>query len=330
MAVDGRRFPGIIDSLATGFSLVLRRPYLIIVPFLVDLLVWAGPALSVEPLVYSAAARITSALASGPLSPDQLLTINAQVTQVADAVASWNLLGVLGWQVPNLLSMGTVDTAASQVTIDSYGGLLPLLLALALGGVLIACLFLAPLGQLVRSGSLYPADFASGLVGLWLRFTGYLAVVLLLALALGAAALLVLVLVSAISPLLASLVVLLAIGGGVLMAVYLFLGDEAVVVGGSGPLGAIKESVAIAFRHFWSVVGLFLLVNLLSQGLGLVWRSLASSQAGLWIAMAGNAFVATGLVASVMVYYWGRRPIVSEPVLSPIRNPGLSASMRDG
>ena len=328
--MNSRRVPGIIDSLTTGFSLVFRRPYLILVPFLVDLLVSAGPGLSVGPLVQAAVARIMSALASGPLSPDQLLDINAQVTQATDAVASWNLLGILGWQVPNLLGLGTVDISGPHVVVASYTGLVPLLLGLALGGVLIACLFLGPLGQVVRARGLHLPSLAPKLTGLWLRLTGYLGLVIVLAFALGTAALLVTALVTAISPVVASLVVLLAIGGGILAAIYLFLGDEAVVVGDAGPVRAIKESVSIALRHFWSVVGLFLLVNLLSQGLGLVWRHLGSGQAGLWIAMAGNAFVATGLVASVMVYYWGRRPIVSEPALSPIRNPGLSASKRDG
>ena len=316
--------------MTTGFSLVFRRPYLIIVPFLVDLLVSARLGLSAEPLVQSAVARIMSALASGPLSPDQLLDINAQVTQVTDAVASWNLLGILGWQVPNFLGLGSVDTSGPHIVIASYASLVPLLLALALGGVLIACLFLGPLGQVVRTRTLNLSTFAPRLAGLWLRLTGYLGLVILLALALGIAALLVIALVTAISPAVASLLILLAIGAGLLAAIYLFLGDEAVVVGDAGPVRALKESVSIALRHFWSVLGLFLLVNVLSQGLGLVWRALGSSQTGLWIAMAGNAFIATGLVASVMVYYWGRRPIVSEPALSPIENSGLSASKRDG
>jgi hypothetical protein len=136
--------------------------------------------------------------------------------------------------------------------------------------------------------------------------------------------------VTAFNPILASLVVLLAIGGALLVVIYLFLADEAVIVGGAGPLTAIKASFRIVSRQFWSVLGLFLIVSIISLGLDLVWSRVASTAVGIWGAIIGSAFIATGLAASVMIYYWGRRPSVAGTALSHTENPGLGASEKDG
>lgn len=328
--MSARRFPGIIDSLASGFSLVVRRPYLIVVPVLLDILAWKGPGISAGPVIQRASSWFLATVAAGALSPDQLLEANAEISALADTLSRWNVLGVLGWQVPNFLGLGSVDTPAAYVSISSLGSLVPLLLALALGGTLLGCLFLGPLGRVVRGIALDLPTFVRHLPGLWARFTAYLGLLILLGVTLGIPALLLTGLAMAFSPAAVALVMLLAIGGAFLLAVYLFLGDEAVIVGGVGPVRAIRESLRIATRHFWSVVGLFLLVTLISQGLDIIWRRIAPTTIGMWSAIIGSAFISTGLAASVMVYYWGRRPSVSEVALPREHDPGRSTSAKDG
>ena len=328
--MSARAFPGIIDSLTTGFTLVVRRPYLILVPILADILAWHGPGISVAPVVHQWSSRLLSSLTAAPLTPDQVLGVNAQVNDAAEALSQWNLLGVLSWQVPSFLGLGSVDTAGAYTSVSSLGSLLLLLLALALGGVLIGCLFMGPLGQVVREKALDLPSLVRGLPSLWLRFTGYLGLLIVAGMVVGIPTLLVIGLATAINPVIASLVVLLAIGAVFLAIIYLFLADEAVVVGGAGPLGAIKESFHITRRQFWPVLGLFLLVSVISLGLDLVWSRVASTTVGIWGAIIGSAFIATGLAASVMVYYWGRRPSVAGAALSQAENPGLTASTKDG
>lgn len=65
-------------------------------------------------------------------------------------------------------------------------------------------------------------------------------------------------------------------------------------------------------RHFWSVFGFFVLVNIISFGVELLLVRIASLPLGLLVAVAVNAYLATGLTAAIMVYYWERRPLAQE------------------
>lgn len=316
--------------MATGFALVVRRPYLVFVPILVDIWAWHGPGISAGPLIRQWASQFLSALSTSPLTPEQMLGVNTQVNEAAEALSQWNLLGVLGWQVPTYLGLGSAGNAEAYASVSSLAVLIFMLLGLALVGVLLGCIFLGPLGQAVRERALDVPTLIRDLPGLWLRFTAYLGLLVVAGMVIGIPVALIVGLVTAFNPILASLVVLLAIGGVFLVIIYLFLADEAVIVGGAGPRAAIKESFRIVSRHFWSVLGLFLLVSIVSLGLDLVWGRVASTAIGSWGAIIGSAFIATGLAASVMIYYWGRRPSVAGTALSQTENPGLSASEKDG
>src|ERR1044071_10211247 len=50
--------PGVIDTLTDGFQLVNRAPGLLLVPVLLDLLLWLGPKLSVARLGERALSRL--------------------------------------------------------------------------------------------------------------------------------------------------------------------------------------------------------------------------------------------------------------------------------
>jgi hypothetical protein len=316
--------------MATGFSLVVRRPYLVFVPILVDIWAWYGPGISAGPLIRQWASKLLSAFTAGPLTPEQMLGVNTQVNEAAEALSQWNVLGILSWQVPTYLGLGSVGNAEGYASVSSLATLVFMVIGLALGGVLLGCIFLAPLAQAVREKTLAVPTLVRDLPGLWLRFTAYLGLLIVAGMVIGIPIALIVGLVTAFNPILASLVVLLAIGGAFLVVIYLFLADEAVIVGGAGPLTAIKASFRIVSRQFWSVLGLFLIVSIISLGLDLVWSRVASTAVGIWGAIIGSAFIATGLAASVMIYYWGRRPSVAGTALSHTENPGLGASEKDG
>jgi hypothetical protein len=325
--VSARQSPGIIDSLSTGFGFVVRRPYFVLVPILVDVLVWKAPAVTAGPLVERLGGRILDIASASVASPDDLLGLNTQVTAFVDAIGNWNLVGVLGWQVPTFFGVGA--GGAGGVSLSSMASIVLLLFALALLGVLVGCAFLMPLAWLARGEQIDVPQLFQDLPRVWMRLAGYLGLLVLIGVVVGGLALLLFGLTTMFSPALASLVLLAALVVGILAFVYLFLGDEAVVVGGASPVRAIRESVAIARAHLWSVVGFFIISMVISQGLDLIWRRLAATEAGTWASLICSAAIATGLAASVMVYYWGRRPLVSVTKLPQEQNPGLTMGTRD-
>ncbi len=44
---------GVIDSLSLGFSFIIRYPWLLLLPLLLDVFLWRGPRISLSPLLDS-------------------------------------------------------------------------------------------------------------------------------------------------------------------------------------------------------------------------------------------------------------------------------------
>ncbi len=57
---------GLIDTLSSGFKVVQRRPWLVLLPVLLDLWLWLGPHWSIEPLTTG----LLGLLAAGNLPPE--------------------------------------------------------------------------------------------------------------------------------------------------------------------------------------------------------------------------------------------------------------------
>src|SRR5262249_39286186 len=95
--------PGVIDTLTDGFQLVNRAPVLLLVPVLLDLLLWLGPKLSVADLAERAPGRLVPPVEqlgqeAGPAATDQLDQLNQQVALLREAVRAFNLLSLLAFQ----------------------------------------------------------------------------------------------------------------------------------------------------------------------------------------------------------------------------------------
>lgn len=178
------RARGVIDSLSAGFGLLFRRPYLTLVPILMDLLLLASPGISFKPLLERALDRFLDLGVRASASPEEVVELNSRVDQLIELAGGVNLLGLLAWRVPSLRGVFG-PPAAGAALIDSWG---PFLLALALliaGGLLVGCLFMGPLGLLVSRGRLDLAVLWGKLGRFWVRLTLYHALLLAIALLLG-------------------------------------------------------------------------------------------------------------------------------------------------
>jgi hypothetical protein len=90
------------------------------------------------------------------------------------------------------------------------------------------------------------------------------------------------------------------------MLVYLFFLVDAVVIGGYGPLRAAKSSLLVVRQSLWSALGFVCLTLFISLGMQLVWGLLARQSWGLPVAILGNAYVSSGLIAASLLFYRNR------------------------
>jgi hypothetical protein len=94
---------------------------------------------------------------------------------------------------------------------------------------------------------------------------------------------------------------------------YLSRTTDAIAVSDAGPLRAIKLSVTVVRRNFWSMLRLFAAGWLISSGFPIAWAYLAQQTAGVPLAVVGNAFLNTGLLAAAMIFYRERLAALDQP-----------------
>ena len=80
--------------------------------------------------------------------------------------------------------------------------------------------------------------------------------------------------------------------------IYLGFTNEALVLGRLNPIQAISTSFKLVRQHFWSTLGLLIMVYVISGGSAIIWRSLFGTSWGVIIAVLGCAYIGTGLQAA--------------------------------
>ena len=295
----------VIDALSAGFGALGRSPGWALIPVAVDILLWLGPRLSPRPLVVRAfedLSRLSTRLAAEGAA-DALEAWR----QAAEQAGSVNLLGLITWwQVPTVIGPRPVPSPwpVPTIAVESWPLGLGLTVGVALAGLLLAAVYLGGLASALRGGA--PGSFVAFALRGWGRLT-VLVLLGLAALAVTAVPVLILVAVlNLISPALAEAVTLLWAIGLVWVNIYLFFVHPAMFVSDIGPVEAVKASVGLVRRNFWPAMGLILLFYLISFGMSIIWNALMAGWAGVLLAVAGNAVVASGLILGTMVFYKDR------------------------
>lgn len=336
---------GVLETLAAGFSLVLTRPYLFVLPLLIDLWVWLGVQIYPTALIESLQELMSEQGGSnGPAAAEELGRIGENL-RVNDAIASLTpsvfsglsnetLLGsILGVLAPALTS--GVDRSnmyddwgqglGQGVTPENGFGVVGLGLLLFIGATLLIALFKVPIANAVRGGGMTAGTFLRDVAFGWLRVVTLVGIVLGGVLVLGipviiAAQVLTLIGINLIAVL--SLVLFVA---GSIGALYTFFLLDAMFIYRVGPIRAAKMSYAVARLNFpqsWRFAAASLLI---ATGLLHVWGVIVENPPGIVIALIVNAILGTGLSIASMMFFHDRarlpRPLTtSRPYTFPRRS----------
>jgi hypothetical protein len=317
---------GVLETLAAGFSLLLSRPYLFILPLVVDLWAWLGvqihPTALIQPLQDLMADQGGT---NGPDAAEELGRVSENL-RVNDAVASLTpsvfsglsndtLLGsMLGILAPALTS--GVDRSkmyedwgeglGGSVTPDSWVGVVGIGILLFIVATMLVTLFKVPIAQAVRGGVMSPRSFLRDVALGWVRVITLVCIVLGGLLVLGvplivAAQVLSLVGINLIAVLSLALFVFGSIG-----ALYTFFLLDAMFIYRVGPIRAARMSFAVARMNFaqsWRFAAASLLI---ATGLLHVWGVIVENPPGIVIALLANAVLGTGLSIASMMFFHDR------------------------
>ncbi len=311
---------GVIDVLTAGFELVRKRPWTMLVPFLIDIGIWLLPRISLADLMRS---TYNSWMNTPGLSTEQVTALQQQSQAVNEIAGSLNLftfVAVLGNWVARLPSLFT-PSLINGTTIDVRSPINALAYTLQLPSFEFAFLLFISFFLLVLfAGAVYAELVAQGVrplaneerfawIGrvarLWLRLIGlafFLGMILFMtSFVLG----LTLLIIPAPGDA-GSFFYALVLVGWFWLSIYFFFTVSAMAVGNIGLFDAIRRSVLVLRVHFWPSLLLIGLTVFLSEGLSLLWRGLTVTPLGLVFGIAANAFVGTSLLAASMIFYQDR------------------------
>lgn len=314
MAITTPKSVPLIDILMAGYQVLNRCLWVLLIPLALDLYLWLGQPVSFAPLLaplFDAARRGLAELVV-TAGPDQ---------QVAWAALSNEMLALQQADMRGLLVLAnwlpTLFTA-TELARDGSGGyqidntvaLLATVLLLNLLTLVLSGLFLVPLALAVRHEQATAAGIVRGAARLVRGVASYAALALGGALTLGLPFLILVTLLLLLGP-------AAAVGGVLLLTqviwlglfgIYLYAGFavEAMLVEGVGPLRALRRSIAMVRQHAWPALSLVLLTLVISQGMLVLWRQLATTPAGTLLAIAGSAYIGGGLAAARLVFYHER------------------------
>jgi len=303
---------GVIDAIADGFFAVAKRPLALLPVVALDLLFWGGGRLTVAPLTNSLIALFEGVRDQVPPGAD----LNSTIASLRMVEQGSDLLELLALgQKPLLPRLDPVQIAHPWGTgvFDVGNAALTLLVALLLllAGLFWLAVALTVVAPLARGEPFVPRTLLRQLPRCWLALLGFGAIIA------AAAALLFLplVILTAVIEALglsAGPLALLVVVPLLLIYVCLALTPEAIAVRQVGPLQAIKLSVLVVRHNFGRTLGLLAAIILVGQGFPLVLGLLAQEAAGMPLAIVGNAFISTALLAAGMFFFRERLAALEE------------------
>ena len=318
---------GVIDTISDAVTFVLQRPWLMIVPILIDLVLWLVMKVTLGPVIDNLIRLMETSQVEGS---DEIIE---QLRSTGDQVMVSDYLGAF---VPGLLTGMSLDTVmgilmlfvapegfgvpradfyepwqngftSTFVPDSSFSVMMVWLGVLVLSSIALV-LFRVPIARAVRGTK--PTSLGNELLRSWLNFVLYLFLLVVLA----CVGLVPLALMAALVPVLGlsiafvTSLALLIFGG--LLGVYTLFVVDAMLIHRTSPQNGFRLSYAVGRAYFGQIARFALTSIFLMRATLRLWSELAGSAPGFVISLVGSAFVGTVLAAASMMYYTDRFRLV--------------------
>jgi hypothetical protein len=289
-----------------------RRLQLILIPVLLDLWLWLGPRLSVEPL-FGAVARFYEGAADVEDLPADMAVMAEQVSQMlSSAGQNSNLMEALVSRsllhVPSLLVMLGPIPGDWVYAIGNPLAAAGLFVGLSVVGLFVGVVYMNLLAlRLPLGGGSKPAtadELVHQVLRHWLMVMLFIVVLFVL---LAVAALPVMmgsVLLSFVSPALSSILAFVYAGAMLVLFFYLYFVTAAIVLDNVPLQRAVAQSFLVVRNNFLATLLFILLTTVITVGFALIMRQLTeASSIGVAIAILVNAYIGSGITLALFIFY---------------------------
>lgn len=297
--------PTLIDTISEGYTALNRKIWVLIIPIALNLYLWLGTRLSLAPflgLIRDKLSVVASFLTADPLQQEQLV-VYMQNADMRMPLAWLNFVPVL----PTAMLHNGTHTSSNvfyvREMIEVFGSVVGInLLLLLVSSLFLMILTMGVVGESCRLGTFLKRLFRSSVC-----------IVAMLLIVIGTIAFFVLPLVVMIALVLTRVPPIVVqvsflLGFVLWFWVYLYTGFaiEAIVLAGDGPVKALRNSIKVVQRNMFGTFGLIVLSAIIANGLGIIWRFVAFNSIGLVVAIAGSAYIGSGLAAARLSFYHER------------------------
>lgn len=334
---------GVLETIASGISMVLARPWLMLIPLAADLIAWLGIQVSGMPLITGMQRlMINQGGANGPAAAEELGRIgdNLRVNDVISSLTPSVMSGLPNDTFLNLVIGALVPAATSGIDrADMYGswgagfgrsiepanGFVVILWALLffLAATMFLAAFKAPIALAVRGETFSPGQFSRDLLMGWMRILALIGIVLAAGAILMVPFFMLAIVVALFGINLAALLSLALFVFGSVGALYLYFLLDAMFIYRVGPIRAAKMSFSVARINFTDAWRFAAASILIASGIIQVWDLLISNPPGVIVAFAVNALLGTGLSIASMMFFYDRarlpRPVLPSRSFDPLR-----------
>ena len=301
--------PRIIPSMLEGFNVVASHIKLILLPVLLDLLLWFGPHLRVRTLFSPLFDQLSKSMSLMSSPEVQNLLVSTQSVWL-ETLERFNLLTTLRTLpigIPSLLSRsGFLENPVGQpfnYELQSLSQLAVVWLAIVLVGLAAGAMFFGEIARisLDHESTISLGRFFSQYKQTILFTVATYLIILILAVPLG----IFISLVSMVNPMLTQIGIILMSLVLIWLLMPLIFSPHGIYGSQMNLFSAAMTSIRLV-RYFLPGTGIFMLIAiLLSQGLDILWQFPPENSWMIIIGIFGHAFVATGLVAASFIYYRG-------------------------
>lgn len=293
----------LIDTISEGFAAINKRPWLVLIPIVLNAYLWFGTQVSFAPFLSDTVAMLER-LQQQSQDPAQ----SEMQKEFWQTVINGDMRVILAWLnlVPvmaPILAQPGVDWRPAPIYIDNFLDALGFIVILNTISLVVTGVFLTQIAETVRGDRAMPWVRLRRSAHTALGVLGYISIGVGVAFVLFTPLLFFAGLVAAILPPLGGLLISLVMVVFVWAYAYIYFTPAAIAVSGVGPLQAMRASFQIVRRNTWPAVGLLILLTLIERGLSIVWIQLANSLLGALIAIVASAYIGTGLMAARLMFY---------------------------
>lgn len=291
----------IVDIIAEGLSVAVARPWLIVIPIVLDALLWLG--LKVEP------AALMHSLIN--------LVNDSNIEDTADLIDSLNNLATA-----NMVQLGTTFTPSMLAGVprdkiyqltdqtiwrpDSSGIVVLVAIGLFMVGAVISMAYSVPIADAILGRK---RSLPEKLRATWRASYRMLALMAMVIGGVIAIAIPVGIIAAISAAAGVALISLFTVAIVIALIFAFFYGTfvfDAMVVADVGPITAIRYSAGVVHRNRRSTIGFVLASLLLGTGIPQIAERALSSAPGLVIAVGIHALVATGVAAASLLFFVDR------------------------